>query len=70
MNNLIETISDFGNQTGFYKKMANEIENRELLNDNDIHELVCRLEAFIDQEIQELRDENWHDYNSEDEEEY
>ena len=48
--------------------MANEIEYRELLNDNDIHELVCRLEAFIDQEIQELRDENWHDYNSEEEE--
>lgn len=63
MNNLIETIGFIGNNTGFYKKIANEIEYRELLNDNDIHELVCRLETFIDQEIKEIRDENWDTYN-------
>ena len=68
MNKLIENISEFGNQSGFYNYLANQIESEELLNDNDIHELVCRLEAFIEQEIQELRDENWDTYNSEEEE--
>ena len=29
MNNLIETISDFGNQSGFYRKMSDEIEKRD-----------------------------------------
>ena len=49
--------------------MANQIESEELLNDNDIHELVCRLEQFIKEEIQEIRDENWEEYNTEEEEE-
>ena len=67
MNQIIQNISEFGNQSGFYNYLANQIESEELLNDNDIHELVCRLEAFIEQEIQELRDENWDTYNSEEE---
>ena len=73
MSNLsikaMENISEFGNQSGFYNYLANQIESEELLNDNDIQELVIRLEAFIEQEIQELRDENWEEYNTEEEEE-
>jgi len=65
MNQIIQNISEFGNQSGFYNYLANQIESEELLNDNDIHELVCRLEAFIEQEIQELRDENWEEYTPE-----
>ena len=69
MSNLIQNISEFGNQSGFYNYLAEQIESEELLNDNDIHELVCRLEQFIDEEIQVLRDENFEEYNTEEEEE-
>ena len=68
MSNLIQNISEFGNQSGFYNYLAEQIESEELLNDNDIHELVCRLEQFIDEEIQVLRDENFEEYNTEEEE--
>tara|TARA_B100000963_G_scaffold185938_1_gene161633 strand:+ start:1420 stop:1632 length:213 start_codon:yes stop_codon:yes gene_type:complete len=64
MSNLIQNISEYGNESGFYNYLAEQIESEELLNDNDIQELVCRLEAFIEQEIQELRDENFEKYNT------
>lgn len=64
MRELIQNISEFGNESGFYNYLAEQIESEELLNDNDIQELVCGLESFIEQEIQELRDENCEEYNN------
>ena len=71
MANFILDISDIGNDKnqakGYYHRLTDYIENQELLTEEDCHELVNRIEAFIEQEIQEIRDENWHEYNEEDE---
>jgi|TARA_R100000479_G_scaffold134099_1_gene71449 hypothetical protein len=65
-------ISDIGNdknqENSYYHRLTSYIEKERLLTEDDCYELVLRIEAFIEQEIDEIRDENWHTYNEEDEE--
>ena len=65
-------ISDIGNdknqENSYYYRLTDYIEKERLLTEDDCYELVLRIEAFIEQEIDEIRDENWHTYNEEDEE--
>tara|TARA_Y100000004_G_scaffold187931_1_gene241390 strand:+ start:22167 stop:22397 length:231 start_codon:yes stop_codon:yes gene_type:complete len=63
------TLSDIGNavhnQKGYYWRLSEYLEDYELLDDDDANELCCRIEAFIDQEIEEIRQENPHKYDEE-----
>ena len=55
------TLSDIGNavhnEKGYYWRLSEYLENYELLDDDDTNELCCRIESFIDQEIEEIRQE-------------
>jgi len=59
--NLIENISRIGNaeQTTFgsyYSQLSQELkEHCNNLTEDDIHELICRLVSFIEQEIKEIK---------------
>lgn len=63
------TLSDIGNnvhsEKGYYWRLSEYLESYELLDDDDTNELCCRIEAFIDQEIEEIRLENPHKYDEE-----
>lgn len=65
----IYQISSIGNDKnqakGYYHRLTDLIESEGLLTEQDCHELVCRIESFIEQEIEEIRAENWEEYNSE-----
>ena len=67
------TLSDIGNgvhnEKGYYWRLSEYLENHEMLDDDDTNELCCRIEAFIDQEIEEIRQESPHKYD-EDHEDY
>lgn len=58
--NLIENISQIGNaeQTTFgsyYSQLSQELkEHCDHLTDDDIHELICRLEFYIEHQIKEI----------------
>jgi hypothetical protein len=63
------TLSDIGNDVhnkkGYYWRLSEYLEKFELLDDDDTNELCCRIEAFIDQEIEEIRLENPEKYDEE-----
>ena len=64
--NFIEQISDIGNNTNpmrrsYYEELGSEIKlHHDNFSDDDIHELICRLESFIEQEIEDIQ--NDYDY--------
>ena len=64
--NFIEQISNIGNNTNpmrrsYYEELRSEIKlNHDNFSDDDIHELICRLESFIEQEIEDIQ--NDYDY--------
>jgi|9_EtaG_2_1085328.scaffolds.fasta_scaffold08228_1 hypothetical protein len=61
MENFIENISRIGNAEhttygSYYFQLSRELrEHCDNITDDDIHELICRLESFIEQEIKEIK---------------
>ena len=54
-----EKISDIGNQTSqsesYYERLADYIQGQGLLNDSEsCNDLICRIENFIEEQIEEL----------------
>tara|TARA_B100002019_G_C21208092_1_gene567830 strand:- start:944 stop:1150 length:207 start_codon:yes stop_codon:yes gene_type:complete len=66
MESFIENISDIGNDKnqskGYYHRLTDYLEDEGILNEEDCHELVNRIESFIEQEIREIRLENLETY--------
>lgn len=59
---------DYNNGESFYFMLGTWLEETEQLTDDDSAELVMRLEDFVYNEIQEIRDENPERYDYESEE--
>lgn len=63
MENLIEIISEIGNNTNpmrksFYSELSQELSlYYDNLTEDDIHELICRMESFIEQEVMEIKND-------------
>ncbi len=63
MENLIEIISEIGNDTNpmrrsFYYELSQELSlYYDNLTEDDIHELICRMESFIEQEVMEIKND-------------
>lgn len=54
-----DKISDIGNETSqsksYYERLADYIQGQGLLNDSEsCNDLICRIENFIEQQIEEL----------------
>ena len=58
MASFIENISDIGNaknqSKGYYHRLTDYLEDEGILNEQDCHELVNRIESFIEDEVSEL----------------
>lgn len=55
-----EQISNIFSDTKAHKKLA-DVLVPDTLSWEEMHELACRIESFVEQEIKEIIHERWHD---------